>query len=351
MPIFDEALVSSAIFIITNEKSSEFFQYYKYFKEKVNTLEDNSELLKRHTEIKHIQLKEKSWLFNDNTSSSIINKITSKGFQLSDIKTLDIKRGITTGFDDAFILNDSAKNELLKNEIKSKEIIKPLLRGKDINKFAIKPNGLSLLFIPWHFPLHKDETINGSSDLAEKQLNKDHPFLYKHLNVHKDKLSDRNKAETGIRYEWYALQRCANTYYEDFNKHKIMWGLISGNWGFALDEEKHFLTSASFFLTSEVIPLKFLLALFNSELYRYYFIKIGEYTAGGAYVLKKTSIEKFIVPSISDKEQKPFIGIVDKILIAKQQGKASKELEKELDDLVYKLFDITIDEQKIIEGQ
>lgn len=351
VPIFDEALVSSAIFIITNEKSSEAFQYYKYFKEKVNTLEDYNELLKRHTEINHTELKEKSWLFNDNTSSDIINKIKSKGSQLSDISTLDIKRGITTGFDDAFILNDTAKNELLKNELKSKEIIKPLLRGKDINKFTIKPNGLSLLFIPWHFPLHKDETINGSSDVAEKQLNKDYPFLYKHLTTYKDKLGDRNKAETGIRYEWYALQRCANTYYEDFNKDKIMWGLISGNWGFALDEEKHFLTSASFFLTSETIPLKFLLALFNSELYRYYFIKVGEYTAGGAYVLKKTSVEKFIIPSIDEKEQKPFIVLVDKILSAKQQGKTSKELEKQIDDLVYKLFDITTEEQKIIEGQ
>lgn len=97
--------------------------------------------------------------------------------------------------------------------------------------------------------------------------------------------------------------------------------------------------------------MKFLLALFNSELYRYYFIKVGEYTAGGAYVLKKTSVEKFIIPSIGEKEQKPFIVLVDKILSAKQQGKASKELEKQLDDLVYTLFDITKEEQKIIEGQ
>lgn len=350
VPIFDEALVSSAIFIITNKKTSEPFQYYKYFKEKVNTLEDNNELLKRHTEIKHSELKEKSWLFNDNISNDIINKIKSKGKQLSEIDTLDIKRGITTGFDDAFILNDDSKNELLKNELQSKEIAKPLLRGKDINKFTIKSNGLSLLFIPWHFPLHKDDTIIGSSDIAEKQLNKNYPVLYKHLTTYKDKLSDRNKAETGIRYEWYTLQRCANTYYEDFSKDKIVWGLISGNWGFALDEKKHFLTSASFFLTSKVIPLKFILALFNSELYRYYFIKVGEYTAGGAYVLKKTSVEKFIIPIISEKDQKTFISIVDKILETKQQGKNSKDFEKKIDELVYQLYDITPGEQKLIEG-
>jgi hypothetical protein len=65
--------------------------------------------------------------------------------------------------------------------------------------------------------------------------------------------------------------------------------------------------------------------------------------------LKKTSVEKFIIPSVSDNEQKPFIALVDKILITKQLGKDCKELEKQLDDLVYKLFNISEEEIEVIE--
>ncbi|MBK7666668.1 MAG: hypothetical protein IPJ32_04565 [Sphingobacteriaceae bacterium] len=349
VPVFEEALVSNAIFLITKEAPAPNFKYIKFFKEEVLSLENIKELNKRKAIISQAELKNSSWLFNDNNSNEIINKIKAKGKPLDEIDTLDIKRGITTGFDDAFILDKIAKNELIKSEAQIKDVIKPLLRGKDINKYIIKSADLSLLFIPWHFPLHKDESINVSSEKAEKALSNSFPTLYKHLMGYKNKLSDRNKAETGIRYEWYALQRCANTYYEDFNKDKIAWGLISGHWGFALDEKKHFLTSASFFLTSKVIPLKFLLALFNSNLYRYYFIKVGEYTAGGAYVLKKTSIEKFIIPTISTQDQKPYIALIDKILTAKQENKDTSAYEKKIDSLVYNLFGLSEEEIKITE--
>ncbi len=56
------------------------------------------------------------------------------------------------------------------------------------------------------------------------------------------------------------------------------------------------------------------------------------------------------IKKLSKKEQKPFIDLVDKVLKAKQQRKDSSELEKQIDCLVYKLYNFTIDEQKIIEG-
>ena len=78
--------------------------------------------------------------------------------------------------------------------------------------------GKWLIFIPWHFPLHKDKSITGSSKRAEQAFQEQYPVIYNYLLQHKEKLQKRNKAETGIRYEWYAMQRCANTYYEEFAK-------------------------------------------------------------------------------------------------------------------------------------
>ena len=68
-------------------------------------------------------------------------------------------------------------------------------------------------FIPWHFPFQNNPEIKGASQLAENQLSESYPAIYKHLLSFKEQLSNRNKAETGVRYEWYALQR---------------WGLIIG---------------------------------------------------------------------------------------------------------------------------
>ncbi|MBK9557481.1 MAG: Eco57I restriction-modification methylase domain-containing protein [Bacteroidetes bacterium] len=339
VPIFDEALVSSAIFTITNNSNKEAFDYVKYFKEKVDTLEDIEEINKRSVSIDQSILKNDNWLFNDANSNIIVNKIKSKGIPIADISDIDIKRGLTTGYDDAFLI-DKEKYELLSKGSKNPDvIIKKVLKGENINRYKINFKDL------WIINSH-----NGIKGLTESiNVERDFPLIFQHLqsvnlqsNGKVENRSDKGK-------HWTNLRSCA--FINDFSKPKIVWGLISGNWDFAFDNVGYFLTSASFFLTSNSIEIKFILALLNSKLYRYYFIQVGEYTAGGAFVLKKISIEKFIIPTVNEKEHKPFIALVDKILTAKQQGKNSLDLENQIDDLVYKLFDITTEEQKIIEGR
>ena len=351
VPVFDAALVSSAILLLSNESPVDStFDYLPFFKRKIEKVDEIYAEISQKIVFKREELHKEAWLFNDNLSVDIVQKIVQKGRLIADIPDIKIRRGITTGFDEAFLISDAVKDNFIAQEPQLGEIIKPLLRGKDITKYLIKPQGLSLLFVPWHFPLHTDSSINGSSLEAEQLLKTDYPILFQHLNHFKKQLSERNKAETGVRYEWYALQRTANTYYEDFDKEKITWGLITGTWGFALDTDKYFLTSASFFLTSTTISLKFLIALLNSKLYQYYFIKVGEYTAGGAYVLKKTSVEKFVIPSLEEEQQQPFIQLVEKILLAKANNLATQKFETEIDHLIYKLYDLTPEEIKIVEN-
>ena len=293
--IFKDALVSSTINLIRKSNPLSIVNYVEFNKEKLADLDFQNELISRKREITNNYLKKNSWLFTDPKISLIIKKIKGKGKAIGDVEDLEIKRGITTGYDDAFLIE---KSHLLNTT--HPEISKSILRGKDIKRYELTESGLSLLFIPWHFPLHLDESISGASQDAEESLKIKYPQLYEHLLKHKDKLSNRNKSETGTRYEWYALQRCAASYYELFDKPKIVWGLITGNWGFSLDESGNFLTSSSFFLTSNNINLKLLLGLLNSKLYEFYFKNVGEQSAGGAYVLKKTSVEKFIYPSIKE---------------------------------------------------
>nr|WP_319512583.1 TaqI-like C-terminal specificity domain-containing protein [uncultured Draconibacterium sp.] len=341
VPIFDEALVSSVI--LTMEKSSPnlTFDYLEFNNEDITQEKFNSQKENKFTNIDNSLLSNDFWLFNRIEEQAIISKMKKKGNELSSFDSIQIKRGITTGFDAAFIINET-------NNLIDSDLARNFLRGKDIHRYKIEKNNLKLLFVPWHYPLHADESISGASELAENTFKDKYYNEYKHLQSFKTELSNRNKSETGKRYEWYALQRCAASYYPLFNEEKIVWGLISGGWDFAYDNEGHLLTSSSFFLTSETIPLKFILALFNSKLYQFYFSIVGEKTAGGAYVFKKTTIEKFLIPNNLTKVREITENV--ELIIREDSNELRDRYENNINQLVYSIYDLTEAEIKIVEA-
>jgi hypothetical protein len=208
-----------------------------------------------------------------------------------------------------------------------------------------------LIFIPWHFPLHKDKSIGGASTKAEEEFKKQYSVIYNHLSQYKEKLSNRNKSETGIRYEWYALQRCANTYYSAFAKEKIVWGEIVQNAEFFYDNGKYFQEATSFILTGENI--KYLNAFLNSKPSHYFFKTF--YAGGGlsekGIRYKKAFMQNIPIPKISEQAQQAFITLVEQILQAKKNNPEvdTSHWETKIDQLVYQLYQLTLEEIDIIE--
>ncbi|WP_051227903.1 class I SAM-dependent DNA methyltransferase [Gillisia sp. JM1] len=344
VPIFDEALVSSVIIRIDKKVPSKTFRYLEFKQESIDQEKFNLRYEEKRLVLDAKLLSNNFWLFSKLDEQNLVRKLNQRGNPLSADNTLQIRRGITTGYDNAFIISEDSS-------IYNSGIAKQFLRGKDINRYKLSNNNLKLLFVPWHFPIHNDNSIQGASQVAENEFKSSHAEEYNHLVSFKHKLENRNKSETGIRYEWYALQRCAASYFELFEKEKIVWGLISGGWDFAFDQDQKLLTSASFLLTSDTIPLKYILALFNSKLYQFYFSIIGEKTAGGAYVFKKTTIEKFLIP----KKQNHILDIIQFVEIILQMKKENpaadtSSLEAEIDQLVYKLYGLTEEEIDIVES-
>jgi len=219
---------------------------------------------------------------------------------------------------------------------KNKEVIKPLLKGAHIKKYFYLNSTLNLIF-----------TRRGIN--IEKL-----PTLKKYLNVFIDDLKPKKDKEPKGRkpgeYKWFEIQDNI-AYYKNFEKEKIVWPLTADKWGFALDTKKNYLSSGGFFLVSEKINLKYILALLNSNLMKFLVTQIGVMTAGGAYTLKKATIEEFPIVEISEKQQKPFIDLVDKIIAQKQLAKDTTKLEKQIDELVYKLYEITPEEQELLERE
>lgn len=228
-----------------------------------------------------------------------------------------INYGIKSGYNEAFYISEDYKDTLIFQNERNKDIIKPLLRGRDIAKYELKNGGVWFLFIPWHFPLHDDKKITGASKEAEDEFKKDYPEIYSHLDTYFDKLNARNKAETGIRYEWYALQRCAATYKEDFKKEKIVWLTISDKPKFALDQHGHYMNDSTFMMTGS--NLKFFLAILNSKICEWYFNLIAPSSGMGTTMWKKAYMENIPIAQVSEKNKIAIDLLVNMVLFFKNK--------------------------------
>jgi hypothetical protein len=269
-----------------------------------------------------------SWVILSPIEQRIKEKIEKTGKPLKDWD-ISIYYGIKTGCNEAFIIDKAKRDELIKNDAKSAEVIRPILRGRDIKRYGYEFADLYLLFVPWHFPLHLDSSITGASKEAEKIFKEQYPAIYNHLLHYKSILSARNKAETGIRYEWYALQRWGSNYWDDFSKQKIVWARLMriskhdfANFPrFALVPERTFVVDSLCFITGN--NLLFLLGILNSEFAQYYFFNSIAILDNGGMQMRQQYIELLPIPLVNNETKEKIVNLV-KLL----QYQFSKETEK-----------------------
>ncbi|MFP6100990.1 class I SAM-dependent DNA methyltransferase [Helicobacter pylori] len=358
LKVFESATVDTSImnFIKQTPPKENDFKYYE------PTENDKDDLKSARTlSMRQNALSTESFIFADSTLLDLRDKIESVGTPLKDWD-IQINYGIKTGANEAFIITTEKREEIL-NACKTQEerecterLIKPILRGKDIKRYSYEWAHLWVIFIPWHFP-----NTGSPKDMEqnEKDFSIHYPIIYAHLLSHKDELLKRNKDETGKRYEWYCLQRWAASYYQDFEKEKIVYGEIVQEPRFYLDNGEcelgcFYAEATSFILTGE--HLRYLLGMLHSKLITFAFKTF--YAGGGlgesGYRYKKAFIERLPIPQITEKNQE----LADKITDGAKQILALKEkdpkantqkLEKEIDALVYQLYHLTDEEIKIIE--
>ncbi|WQT19075.1 class I SAM-dependent DNA methyltransferase [Helicobacter pylori] len=359
LKVFESATVDTSImsFIKQEPPKESRFNYCKPTPNDKNDLKNA-----RPLPMKQNALSTESFIFANTTLLDLRDKIESVGTPLKDWD-IQINYGIKTGANEAFIITTEKREEIL-NACKTQEerertegLIKPILRGKDIKRYSYEWAHLWIIFIPWHFP-NTDNPKNMEEN--EQDFSIHYPIIYAHLLSHKDKLLKRNKDETGKRYEWYCLQRWAANYLQDFEKEKIVYGEIVQEPRFYLDNGEcelgvFYAEATSFILTGE--HLRYLLGMLHSKLITFAFKTF--YAGGGlgenGYRYKKAFIERLPIPQITEKNQE----LADKITdcaerILKSKAKDPKantqKLEKEIDALVYQLYNLTDEEIKTIEN-
>jgi hypothetical protein len=194
-----------------------------------------------------------------------------------------INFGIKTGFNKAFIIPRQVRDDLVAQDNNSEEIIKPILRGRDLDKYSIDFDGQWL--------------INTHNGLREKgippiDVQTDFPAIYRYLAQYEEELKARS--DKGV--HWTNLRNCA--YLEDFEKEKILWGELSDKPKFVYENGTYFAEATLFLLTGS--KLKFLLTILNSNVALWYFNTITTTSGMGTSRWKKYQIEKLPIPDIDE---------------------------------------------------
>ena len=311
VPVFEDATVDPQILIVRKQQYAGKTQACA-IKSRQESL---SEFVPEHT--MGMSFSSDPWTIRDMRVTDILKKIDSLGKALRDLP-ISINYGIKTGYNDAFFIDGETRDSLIKESSTSTEMIRPLLRGRDIVPWRVEAKDQYIIFVPWHFPLHLDPSIQGCSLKAEEAFANLYPAVYNHLVKHKEKLSARNKAETGIRYEWYASQRWGADYYEDFAKPKIVYPNMTKYLPFCYDESGAICNDKAFIITSndEGFSLKFLLALLNSSLAKFWIRCICPELGEDRREVRKVYFENF---HVADGDQQPFNELADSMLSLNSQ--------------------------------
>ncbi len=344
LKVFESAAVDTSIMSFikqTPPKESE-FNYYEPTPDDKNDLKSARPLSMRQN-----ALSTESFIFADATLLDLRDKMESVGTPLKDWD-IQIYRGILTGANEAFIIPTEKRDEIL-NACKTQEerkrtetLIKPILRGKDIKRYSYEWADL------WVINTHNGYTSNLKSKIPPIDIEK-YPATKAHLDAHYDTIATRSdQGDTP-----YHLRNCA--YLEDFEKEKIVYPCIMAKEPCFVYEEKGFYAPApANIITGDKIEIKYITALLNSKCI--YFAMRKFYMGGGIEgELKTNNLEKIPIPKITPENQELADKITDgakAILKAKEKDpKANTQrLEKEIDALVYQLYNLTDEEIKIIEN-
>jgi hypothetical protein len=238
-----------------------------------------------------------------------------------------IRLGLATGYNEAFVIDKEKANELIKLDTKNKELIKPILRGRDIFRYYYKQEKFIIL------------SKNGVD------VKNDYPKIYDYLNTFGEKFKKRGAKGK----HWTNLRACS--FFDDFKKPKIVWIELSDINKFAISNDELYLLNSAYFLIPPVdVDIYFLLGVLNSKLMLFYLRLIANTSGMGTARWINNYVKKFPITR-NDSQEKTISNKVINIESLKHQDPAAdtSALESEIDHMVYNLYGLSPEERAVVE--
>ncbi|WP_173474543.1 Eco57I restriction-modification methylase domain-containing protein [Fibrobacter succinogenes] len=310
------------------------------------------------------------WSIRNKLHDSVLQKM-NVGTALKDMP-ISIYRGILTGFNDAFFIDGKTREKLIAEDPKSEELIKPLLRGRDINAWVTEKEDQYLIgtFPALNLDINQYPAIK--NHLLSFGIEKLEQTGAKHI-VNGEEIKARKKTSN----KWFETQDQIG-YYKEFAKPKIVYPNMTSVFPFTYDETGSFSNDKSFIITekdnSQNLPkgtenviaseakqsnakshpgaegdrahlLKALLAIFNSNLVKLWIWYNCPELMGGTREIRKAYFENLRIPLENAELLQQLATLADEIITAKKNGEDTTDLETQVNTLVYQLYGITDTEE------
>lgn len=332
--VFESAVVDTNILIAKNEDNKN---------ELEGSIVDKPEQLNHLHSLPYYPMPSvtvEKWAILNDGKQSINEKIKAKGKALSewDVK---INFGIKTGYNEAFIIDEAKKNELVKADVKSEEIIRPILRGREIEKYFTEWDGGYVIstFPALHIDIGKYKAVKKYLEGFLPKLNQAGETF-----INEEGKKEKTRKKTGNK--WFETQDQIG-YYKELSKEKIIWKRIGSQLRFSYSDSEIYCLDSTCIATGEKI--KYLTALLNSKLCNHQLFETAPKTGMGDLIISVQALEPLLVYYPTDKEQKQIEKMVDEIIKKKKTNQDTTALEREIDVLVYKLYDLSYEEVKVID--
>ena len=280
-----------------------------------------------------------SWVILSPIEQSIKRKIEAVGTPLKDWD-IQINYGIKTGFNDAFIISTEKREEILANcqtedeRKRTAELIRPILRGRDIKRYGYVDNGLFLI-----------NTHNGIRGKLPRIDINDYPAIKAHLDQYWDRISIRaDKGDTP-----YNLRNCA--YLEDFNKPKVVYMEIQTDNPeegypfpcYSYDDNRCVVLNTAYIMSSEITDPRYVLGLLNSRLGKFLVKLYVTQLQERQFRMLSQYVMKFPIARPSREQEEEMILLVQEVL-----EHHSSVSEKRIDELAYQIYKLSDNEVKAL---
>lgn len=261
-----------------------------------------------------------NWSLTSTEEAAILEKVQAIGVQLGEYVNHAIRRGVLTGFNEAFFIDHETRERLIAEDSKSAEIIKPLVLGEDIKRYEIDYKNRYLIFSRRGLSIKKYPAI-------ERYLSK-----WKADLTPKKRSGQPGPGRKPGNYKWHEIQDSIE-YYKDFEKPKIVYQEIATYQAFAYSREPLFTNNKCFIIPTSNI---FVLSLLNAKLSWHFLRSTISALRGGAYALQTPYMESLPIRRIHFTTPKAERNRLAKRLVGFYEGDNFDKLLAEVEKLLPK---------------
>ncbi|MBN1311954.1 MAG: Eco57I restriction-modification methylase domain-containing protein, partial [Anaerolineae bacterium] len=326
LPVFT-ATAYPCISVISNHAPTTDHAFHTLVVQDIGVIEHIGEEMQTSAwNLPQTSLRPDGWTLVQPDVLALMNKLRQSGARLDEYVEGKFYRGIVTGLNEAFVIDEATRAQLIAKDSHSAEVIKPWLRGKDIRRWSVDWAGLHIIFV-YH-----------GIDISR------YPAIEEYLGGFKAGLMRR---VTLANHEWYELQQPQMGIYPEFDKHKIIYPHFNVAPSFAYDDTGAFSNDKTYFIPE---ASAFVLGVLNSRVTSFFLRQITPSVQQGYMELRVIYVSQIPIPNPASVHHEAIEAIVRRLLDLRGQGPEVVGLEAELNALVYQVYGLTDEEIALIEA-